>query len=174
MQKVDTQTEDDQTEDEEPQNDLPGNNQNRDYENEGSEVPTLPSGGSQRDPSSVANLVKDDLQPSSPFSNGRNQYVVEMPAEGSQSEHRDSGDLQSVSSSKSVLTPYDPSLRLDVLTNKALLSMSKAWRDIMEYNGQKYCMEHPHFQKVMEELGKRGIVDENWTWTVDPERVDMT
>lgn len=81
-------------------------------------------------------------------------------------------DRQSESSSSDP-TPYDPSLRTDVLTNEALLSMALSWQDFVQYAGESYTEVHPYFQRVMEEMRKRGMVDENWTWVVDFERVDM-
>lgn len=32
---------------------------------------------------------------------------------------------------------------------------------------------HPHFQNIIKELLERGLIDENWAWTVDLEDVDM-
>ncbi|KAM0801874.1 hypothetical protein BDR22DRAFT_144556 [Usnea florida] len=70
-------------------------------------------------------------------------------------------------------TPYDPNLRMDILTNGALLAMVEAWQDTAEYVGAEVTMDHPHFQRLMQELFDRGIVDENSRWVVDPEAVNL-
>lgn len=99
---------------------------------------------------------------------------VELLTESSQSDDLDFIDLQSASSSPSDLTPYDPDLRMDVLTNETLLLMAQAWQKAIEYVGETHTVVHPHFQRIMEELGRRGMIDENWTYVVDLVRVNMT
>ena len=64
-------------------------------------------------------------------------------------------------------TMYDPNLRMDILSNAALLSMVRAWQDAAQRLGEEYTMDHPHFQRVMQELFERGIVDEDSNWLVD-------
>ena len=69
--------------------------------------------------------------------------------------------------------PYDPTLRMDVLTNGALLAMVQAWQDTAPHVGEECVMDHPHFQRVMQELFERRIVDEDSRWMVDTETVDL-
>ena len=82
-------------------------------------------------------------------------------------------DTQPVLSSPDCVTPYDSSLRMDVLTNGALLSMGEAWQEVMRCEEPGFFAEHPHFQMVMQELWVRGIIDDNSMWIVNPAGVNM-
>ena len=136
------------------------------------QVPSSPSDASQSVSPFIETFIYDGVQ-STPISMGLLQHDVEMSSDGSETATLDSVDLQSVSSASSNLTPYDPDLRMDVLTNKSLISMLKAWQDFVQRVAEGHSVVHLQFQRIMDELGRRGIVDESWTWTVDLERVDM-
>ena len=165
----DFHAEDDQTEDEQPED-----YQFERHQREDLERPDVPFGGFQRDHCIFEHLPHDDMQPASTSSSGMQGYDVELSTESSQSDDLDFIDLHSASSSPSDLTPYDPDLRMDVLTNEALLLMAQAWQKAIEYAGETHTVVHPHFQRIMEELGRRGMIDENWTYVVDLVRVNMT
>ena len=64
-------------------------------------------------------------------------------------------------------------MRLDVLANQTLFSMVQAWQDVI-YNGQeRYVREHPVFRELMGEMVERGLMNVDWEWSVDIEKVDM-
>lgn len=90
---------------------------------------------------------------------------------------RDQPHLQSdtklVSSPLGYVMPYDPNLRMDHLTNGALLAMGKAWEDAMHRGEKGHSAEHPHFQMIMYELWMRDMIDSNSIWIVNPARVNM-
>ena len=165
----DLQAEDDQTEDKQPEDYQFEHHQREDFER-----PDVPFGGFQRDHCNFDHLPHDHMQPASTSSPGMQGDDVELLTESSQSDDLDFIDLQSASSSPSDLTPYDPDLRMDVLTNETLLLMAQAWQKAIEYVGETHTVVHPHFQRIMEELGRRGMIDENWTYVVDLVRVNMT
>ena len=62
---------------------------------------------------------------------------------------------------------------MDVLTNRALLSMVEAWQGIVQDRGERYVMEHPHFQQLMVELVERNALSAEWEWIVSVEELDM-
>ena len=78
-----------------------------------------------------------------------------------------------VDQSMSDVSPYNSALRLDVLTNEALLEMVERWQKITRQMRRDDAVVHPHYQAVSEELVLRGMVDRAGNWLVDPERVDM-
>lgn len=82
-------------------------------------------------------------------------------------------DTQLVSSPLGYVMPYDPNLRMDNLTNGALLAMGKAWEDAMHCGEKGHYAEHPHFQMIMHELWMRDMIDSNSIWIVNPARVNM-
>ena len=71
------------------------------------------------------------------------------------------------------LNASEPRIRVDVLTNKTLLSMLQAWQDLIYDRGMEYTLQHPRFQELMKELVERNVISADWTWTVDVEEVDM-
>lgn len=75
--------------------------------------------------------------------------------------HTKNLDFQPSLPSPNGLEPYDPCLRMDVLTNKALLSMVQAWQEVIHYGEERYTLQHPHFQHVMNELVKRDMMSVN-------------
>lgn len=104
----------------------------------------------------LINLQNIDPQLISLPSNGVQPYEHQVPC-----------------SSSNGLEPFDPHLPMDVLTNQALLSMVRAWQDVIYYGEEWYTLEHPHFQAVMKELVKRDMMSVSWEWTVDVGEVDM-
>lgn len=62
---------------------------------------------------------------------------------------------------------------MGVLTNQRLLSMVGAWQNLQQWGLGGCDTMHPHFQNIIKELLERGLIDENWAWTVDLEDVDM-
>lgn len=118
-------------------------------------------------------FLNNSLQVASPLPTGLEQRGLPVPLLDSLSLSPSVTDTQSTSSSPTALTPYDPYLRMDILTNEALLSMVQAWQDIMQYAGRCYSAEHPHFQRTMEELCRRGLVGTDWTRSMDLERVNL-
>ena len=82
-------------------------------------------------------------------------------------------DPHFASSSWNSLHLYDQSIRMDTLTNEALLLMVHEWQQVIYYGEEHYAVHHPHFQHTMKELENRGLLDANWTWLVDVEEVDM-
>ncbi len=144
------------------------------YQNGGYKVPILPSGGSQKGHFLFEHPYKDDLlQPASPLSTGTQQSEAELLTEKPLSEDLNSSEPQPMSTAPSGLTPYDPKLRMDILTNEALITMVKAWQEIAEHGQLDHYVENPHLQKVMKEMCVRGIVDERWNWIVDPEKINL-
>ena len=73
----------------------------------------------------------------------------------------------------SYLNASDPPIRLDVLTNKTLLSMLQAWQDVIDEKRMQYALEHPRFQELMTELLERDVISADWKWALDVEEVDM-
>ena len=124
-------------------------------------------------PFPTGTFFHNPMHPVSPFSTGLKQHDPATSMFGSLSLSPSVSDIRSESSSPAALTPYDPYLRMDILTNEALLSMVQAWQDVMQYGGGSYTVGHPHFQRIMEELCRRGLMDRNWTWNLDLERVNM-
>ena len=131
----------------------------------GYEVPILSSGASPRG--------QDLLQPASPFLTGMQHSEAELLTEKPLSEDLSSREPQSISTVPSGLAPYDPNLRVDILTNEALITMVKAWQELAEYGQADHYVVNPHLQKVMKELYVRSIVDESWTWIVNPEGINL-
>ena len=70
-------------------------------------------------------------------------------------------------------SPYDNTLSMDVLTNDALMTMLQALYKCINYVGENDVQEHPHWQKVLEELVARGIIDRAGDWLVNPGEIDM-
>ncbi len=171
---VDAQSDDNQIEEEQFDDYQLRDYQHGHYQNGGYKIPILPSGGSQRGHFLFKHPHKDDLlQPASPHWTGTQKSEAELLTEKSLSEDLNSSEPQPMSTAPSGLTPYDPKLRMDILTNEALIDMVKAWQEIAEYGQVDNYVENPHFQKVMKEMFVRGMVDETWTWIADPERVNM-
>ena len=171
---VDAQSDNEQIEDEQFDDYQLQDYQHGNYQNGGYKIPVLPSGGSEKGHTLFSHPYKDDpLLPASPSATGTQQSEAELLAEMALSEDLDSSEPQSMSTAPSGLSPYDPKLRMDILTNEALITMVKAWQEVAEYGQVDHYVEHPHFQKVMEELYVRGVVDERWTWIADPERINL-
>ena len=68
--------------------------------------------------------------------------------------------------------PYNENLRMDILSNEALLLMVQAWQETEQHLGEEYVTDHPQFQNVMDELWQRGIVDEDSNFLIDVQKVD--
>lgn len=159
-----------ETESEDAQSD---NERPYDYQPEENELPELPLEGFQRDHSLIDIDFCDKTRPASPLSAGLKQHnPANFSIDPQLLSPPDSGG-QPIPSSPSDLVPYDPNLRMDVLTNEALLSMVQAWQYIAQDEGGANSLKHRHFRCVMEELWSRGIVDENGTWIVNVKSVNM-
>lgn len=70
-------------------------------------------------------------------------------------------------------SPYNGALRMNVLSNWALLEMVEGWQVGIRYTGRDNAEAHPHYQELLEELVLRGMVDRAGHWLVDPDKVDM-
>lgn len=121
-----------------------------------------------------ASATLQGLQPSLPDIQQINPQIAAPPFSGVPSYNVYlNPDPQPISSSSNGLEPYDPHLRLDLLTNQTLLSMVQAWQEVIYCGEERYTLEHPHFQDLMKELVKRDMVSVSWKWTVDIADVDM-
>ncbi|CAD6592728.1 MAG: hypothetical protein ASARMPREDX12_006420 [Alectoria sarmentosa] len=120
--------------------------------------------GSLNGPFPTDTFFHNPMHPASPFSASLEQHDPATSVLGSLSLSPSISDIRSVSSTPTACTPYDPYLRMDILTNEALLSMVQAWQDVMQCGWGSYTVGHPHFQRIMEELCRRGLRDRNWTW----------
>ncbi|CAD6568604.1 MAG: hypothetical protein ASARMPREDX12_001594 [Alectoria sarmentosa] len=122
-----------------------------------------------------ASATLQGLQPSLPYIQQINPQIAAPPFSGvpSYNAHLNTPNLQPIPSSSNGMEPYDPHLRLDLLTNQALLSMVQAWQEVIYCGEERYTLEHPHFQDLMKELVKRDMVSVSWKWTVDIAEVDM-
>ena len=68
---------------------------------------------------------------------------------------------------------YDLHMRIDVLANQTLFLMVQAWQDVIYSGQERYVREHPVFRKLMGEMVERGLMNVDWEWSVDIEKVDM-
>lgn len=82
-------------------------------------------------------------------------------------------DPQLASCSTSSGQRYGSNVRMDRLSNEALLLMVHEWQEVVYDGEEAYAMRHPHFQQTMKELEYRGLLDASWTWIVDFDTVDM-
>ena len=88
-----------------------------------------------------------------------------LPHPSQQTSQPHSSTTSQVTSPPSI--PYNENLRMDILSNEALLLMVQAWQGTAQHVGEEYVTDHPQFQNVMDELWQRGIVDEDSNWLID-------
>ena len=144
-----------------------------DYRPEDHELSDLSHGGFQRDHSLIDIDFRDNTRPASHLSPGLKHHNPADFIFNSQLPSPTESDGQSLPSSPTDLVPYDPNLRMDVLTNEALLCMVQAWQFVTRDEANVHSLRYPHYRRVMEELWIRCIVDENGNWIVDVERLNM-
>ena len=69
--------------------------------------------------------------------------------------------------------PCEPDFRIDVLPNQTLFLMVQDWQDLIDCGDEGFVWGSPGFHELMSELVKRGLVNVDWRWAVDVDRVDM-
>ena len=152
--------------------------QPKDYERNNARVhvtgqqKTLPDRFDNSHPHAVPALSDDGLQPYDPdlpqiHPQLTNQNPSSLHLYDPQLEHRN----------PELKCPYlnasDLHIRVDILTNKTLLTVLQAWQDVIYDRGMEYALQHLRFQELMKELVERDVVSADWRWTADAEEVDM-
>lgn len=51
--------------------------------------------------------------------------------------------------------------------------MVQEWQEVIYHGEEAYAMRQIHFQYAMKEMKYRSMLDANWTWIVNVERVEM-
>lgn len=69
--------------------------------------------------------------------------------------------------------PYDPSLRMDVLSTRALLDMVHAWKRYIKQVERGKRVTNVHLTRVLEELVVRRVLNSDGMYAVDLRRLDL-
>lgn len=62
---------------------------------------------------------------------------------------------------------------MDLSIIEALLSMVHEQAEVIYNRDEAYVMRHRHSQQSIRELEYQGMLDADWMWMVDVERMDM-
>lgn len=87
--------------------------------------------------------------------------------------HPGNFDTQPIYMSPNARIPYEPALRMDVLSNRTLISMVQDWQDLIDRGDDGFALQSPQFHELMSELVGRGLLSVDWRWAVDVDSIDM-
>ncbi len=91
----------------------------------------------------------------------RAQEGIDDDEDGNGGEGDDEDDINGDEASPSKSYPYDPTLRIDILSNMDLLIMARSWEYyILAVVGPGRTFQHPQLDAIVSELTVRGMLDQ--------------